>query len=135
MNPLWQTMSLLIFLLRPKAKCHKYGHIWFYMVSPLSAIPHKSKAFRMILDLSFSLKLTPKGRVLSVNEKSEKTAPGYTIDQIGHLLLILIHVFSEAPEGDNIFLKMGYQGWDFEARLQGGIRIKFLQSSLNINLA
>ena len=32
-------------------------------VSPIAAIPHKSKAFRSILDLSFSLKLTPHGRV------------------------------------------------------------------------
>ena len=32
-------------------------------VSPISAIPHKSKALRSILDLSFSLKLTPRGGV------------------------------------------------------------------------
>ena len=36
-------------------------------VSPIDAIPNKSKAFRSILDLSFSLKLTPHGRVPSVN--------------------------------------------------------------------
>ena len=49
-------------------------------VSPIAEIPHKSKAFRPILDLSFSLKLTPHGRVPSVNENSEKKAPGGAID-------------------------------------------------------
>ena len=72
-------------------------------VSPIAATPHKSKSFRSILDLSFSLKLTPHGRVPSVNENSEKTAPGGAIDQIGHVLLRLIHAFSEAPDGANIF--------------------------------
>ena len=38
-------------------------------VSPIDATPHKSKAFILILDLSFLLKLIPHGRVPSVNEK------------------------------------------------------------------
>ena len=81
-------------------------------VSPIAAIPHKSKSFRSILDLSFSLKLNPCGCVPSVNENSEKTAPGGAIYQIGHVLLCLIHAFAEAPDGANIFQeKMGYQGW------------------------
>ena len=52
-------------------------------VSPIAKIPHKSKIFRLILDLSFSLKITPRGRVPSVNENREKTALGGKIDQIG----------------------------------------------------
>ena len=60
--------------------------------------------------MSFSLKLTPHGRVPSVNENIEKTAPGGTIEQIGNVLLHLIHVFSEAPYVANIF-----QGkWDIK---------------------
>ena len=51
-------------------------------VSPIAAIPNKSKAFRSILDLSFLLKLTAHGRVSSVNKNSDKTAPGGAIDQI-----------------------------------------------------
>ena len=43
-------------------------------VSPISAFPHNSKAFRSVLDLSFLLKLTPHGRIPSVNENIEKTA-------------------------------------------------------------
>ena len=72
-------------------------------VSPIAAIPHKSKSFRSILDLSFSLKLTPHGRVTSVNEKNEKTALGGAIYQIGHVLLRLINLFSEATDCANIF--------------------------------
>ena len=71
-------------------------------VSPIAEIPHKSKAFRSILDLPFSIKLTPHGRVPSVNENNNKTAPGGVIDQIGHVLLYLIHAFSEAPDSANI---------------------------------
>ena len=59
----------------------------------MTEIPHKSKAFRSILDQSFSLKLTPHVRVPSVNENNRKTAPGGAIDQIGHVLLHLIHAF------------------------------------------
>ena len=44
-------------------------------VSPISEITHSSKAFRSILYLSFSLKLTPHGRSPSVNKNSKKTAP------------------------------------------------------------
>ena len=58
---------------------------------PIAAIPHKSKAFRSKLDLSFLLKLTPHGYVPSVHKKSEKTAPGGAIDQTAHILLSLIH--------------------------------------------
>ena len=36
-------------------------------VSPIAETPHKSKAYILILDLSFSLKLTPHGRFPSVN--------------------------------------------------------------------
>ena len=38
-----------------------------------------------------------------MNEDSEKTAPGDAIDQIGHVLLHLIHAFAEAPDGAKIF--------------------------------
>ena len=84
-------------------------------VSPIAAIPHKSKSFRSILDLSFSLKLNPHGRVTSVNEKSEKTAPGGAIYQIGHVLLSLIRAFSEAPDCANI----SQEKWDIKDIFRG----------------
>ena len=49
-------------------------------VSTIAAIPHKSKAFWFILNLSFSLKLTPQGRVPSLNGNSKETASGGAID-------------------------------------------------------
>ena len=67
------------------------------------ATPHKSKVLISILDISFSLKLTPHGRVPAVNINSKKTAPGGAIDQIGHVLLHLIHAFAEALDCANIF--------------------------------
>ena len=79
-------------------------------VSPISEIPHKSKAFRSILDLSFSLKITPCGRVPSVNKNSEKTALGGAIDKIGHVLLRLIRAFAEAPD----CAKISQAKWDMK---------------------
>ena len=76
-------------------------------VSPILAIPHKSKAFRSILDLSFSLKLTPHGSVTSVNKNSKKTSLGGSIYQIRHVLMLLIHEFAEAPDCAKISKKNG----------------------------
>ena len=84
-------------------------------VSPIAEIPHKSKAFRSILDLSFSLKLTPHGRVPAVSKKSDKKAPGGAIDQIGHVLLRFIHAFAEAPEYAKIF----QEKWDIKDGFEG----------------
>ena len=73
-------------------------------VSPIAAIPHKSRAFRSILDLSFILRLLAGGTVPSVNMNTVKTAPRAAINQIGHVLKRLIHAFAEAPEDAKIFM-------------------------------
>ena len=91
-------------------KCFKYDFPTKTKVSPIAAIPHKSKAFRSILYLSFSLKLTPHGRVPSVNENIKKTVPGGAIDQIGHVLLSFIHAVTEAPDYTKIF----QEKWDIK---------------------
>ena len=75
---------------------------------PIAAIPHNSKDFRSILDLDLSLRLIHKGRVPSVNENSENTAPAGSIDQIGNVLIQLIHAFSESPDDANIFQSKWY---------------------------
>jgi hypothetical protein len=51
-------------------------------ISPIATIPHKSKAYRSILDLSFWLHLKNGGFLLAVNDTAEKTAPKGAIDQI-----------------------------------------------------
>ena len=66
-------------------------------VSPISAIPHKSKELRSILYLSFLLWLTSQGCVPSVNYKREKIYLVGVIDHIRHVLLSLIHAFTESP--------------------------------------
>ena len=45
-----------------------------------------------------------------MNENSEKTALGGAIDQIGHVLLLLIHAFAEASDCANIF----QEKWDIK---------------------
>jgi hypothetical protein len=78
-------------------------------ISPIAAIPHKSKAYQSILDLSFWLHLKNGGVLLAVNDTTEKTAPKGAIDQIGESLLHVMHAFSEAKEdAQNINGKMGY---------------------------
>ena len=72
-------------------------------VSPIAVIPHKFKVFRSILDLAFSLRLSPGTRGPSVNENSAKTAPDGAIGQIEYVLRMLIHAFAEAPDDAKIF--------------------------------
>jgi hypothetical protein len=40
-------------------------------ISPIAAIPHKSKAYRLIFDLSFRLRLTNRGVRALVNDTME----------------------------------------------------------------
>ena len=73
-------------------------------ISPLALVPHKSRAFRAILDLSFRLRLKSGGVVPSVNETSEKAAPKAACEQLGHVLNRIIHAFAEAEEDAKIFM-------------------------------
>ena len=72
-------------------------------VSPITTIAHQPKAFRSILDLAFSLKLSPTEWIPSVNENTEKTAPTWACDQMGHVLQRVIHAFAQADEAAKIF--------------------------------
>lgn len=73
-------------------------------VSPLAMIPHKSRKFRAILDLSFRLRLKNGDVVPSVNEGTTLEAPAAAIDQMGHALSRIIHAFAEAGEDDKVFM-------------------------------
>ena len=73
-------------------------------ISPIAAIPHKSKQFCSILDLSFNLRLKQGGIVPSVNVTTIKTAPKGAIDQLGHALTCIIYAFAEAKEDACIFM-------------------------------
>jgi hypothetical protein len=63
-------------------------------VSPIAVIPHKSKAFWSILDLSFSLRLPNWSVCQSVNDTTTKTAPRRAICKLGHSLKRIIHAFA-----------------------------------------
>jgi hypothetical protein len=73
-------------------------------ISPIAMIPHKSRLFRAILDLSFRIKLQDGSYIPSVNETTTLQAPAGAIDQMGHALHRVIHAFAEADEDAKIFM-------------------------------
>jgi hypothetical protein len=79
-------------------------------ISPIAMIPHKSRLFRAILDLSFPVKLRDGTITPSVNDGSTKTAPRGAIDQIGHSLQRIIHAFATADDDAKIFMAK----WDIK---------------------
>jgi hypothetical protein len=88
-------------------------------ISPIAAIPHKSKQFRSILDLSFPLGLKRGGVLPSVNTATIKTAPKGAIDQLGNSLARIIHAFAETEDDARIFMakwdiKDGFWRFDVE---------------------
>ena len=56
-------------------------------LSPVAMIPHKSRAFRCILDLSFTLKIS---KAKSVNESTVKQAPPEAMNELGSALKRII---------------------------------------------
>jgi hypothetical protein len=89
-------------------------------VSPIVAIPHKSKDFRSILDLLFRLRLRNLGFLDSVNDTTIKLAPKGALDQLGHTLSRIIHAFAEADDNAKIFMakwdiKDGFRRMDCKA--------------------
>ena len=79
-------------------------------ISPVATIPHKSRAYRSILDLSFSLRLEDGTNIPSVNATSTRLAPEGLIDQIGHSLKRVIHAFAKAGVDDKVFMAK----WDIQ---------------------
>ena len=71
-------------------------------LSPLAMIPHKSRKYMAILDLSYQLWVA--GYLLpSVNNVTVRMAPEEAIDQIGSVLPWMIEALAAAPmEGDDI---------------------------------
>ena len=80
-------------------------------VSPIAAIPHKSRSYRMILDLSArGRKRRRDGTVRpSVNETTIKeAAPLKSMAQLGSVLPRCIHMLATAPEEDGIIVMAKY---------------------------
>jgi hypothetical protein len=79
-------------------------------ISPVAMVPHNSRAYRAILDLSFPVHLNPSTTLPSVNSSTTKTAPKAAIDQIGHVLPRIIHAFATAEDDAKIFMAK----WDIK---------------------
>ena len=69
-------------------------------LSPIAAIPHKSRDYRKILDLSFAL-----DELLSVNEATdEPNAPLHAMNELGWVLPRLIHAMATLATDDGPLL-------------------------------
>lgn len=76
-------------------------------ISPVAMVPHKSRKFRTILDLSFRLRY--KGRLLqSVNSASEQLAPAEAMIQLGNCIkrLVALMADNEDPSTPFMFSKL-----------------------------
>ena len=78
-------------------------------ISPIAMVPHSSRKWRAILDLSFMLTFDM-GAVPSVNSTSEEVAPGAALDQLGHVLPRLIAEMAETDQHTPLFLAK----WDIK---------------------
>ncbi len=95
-------------------------------VSPIAAIPHKSKPYQSILDLSFSLCLRDGATLPSVNDSTTKTAPSGAITQLGHSLQRIIHAFLEADKNDkNLIAKWSIKDGFWRLNVQVGDKWNF----------
>ena len=68
-----------------QAKIFSWEHLKEHLppnlkISPIAMIPHKSRLWRAILDLSFALKFNM-GKVQSVNATSKELAPPESLEQ------------------------------------------------------
>ena len=73
-------------------------------VSPIAAIPHKSRLFRMILDLSYGFKLV-EIEYPSVNDgTTDSSAPMESMAELGSVLPRIIHAMATTPVDSTPFL-------------------------------
>ena len=69
-------------------------------------IPHKSRKYRAILDLSFAL-MVAGHELSSVNDATKRQAPEEAMDQIGSVLPRIIEALANAPlTGDIMMSKL-----------------------------
>ena len=71
-------------------------------ISPLAMVPHKSRIFCAILDLSFSLRMSTH-YIPSVNESTDKVSPDETLDQMGTVLPRVIAAVAQTAEDEVVY--------------------------------
>jgi hypothetical protein len=65
-----------------------------FKLSPVAMIPHKSRLYRCILDLSYQLKIN--GKTLpSVNSESAKLAPQSSMAELGNVINRIVHTMAD----------------------------------------
>jgi hypothetical protein len=73
-------------------------------VSPIAAVPHKSRLYRMILDLSYQIKINGK-KLQSVNDTSDKNlAPQHAMYELGNVIPRLIWAMATSNDSVTPFL-------------------------------
>ena len=87
---------------------HKWGdiknsHPTNLKLSPLAMIPHKSRSFRCILDLSFQLKVKGK-KINSVNQNTNKLSPQKAMAQLGWVIRRIVATMAEHYNTSQPFL-------------------------------
>ena len=75
-----------------------------FKLSPVAMIPHKSKLFRSILDLSFVLRGQDKEKIKSVNDDTIKMAPQESMNQLGKTLKRIIAALADCQEADRTMM-------------------------------
>ena len=76
-------------------------------ISPIAAIPHKSRAFQMILDLSYNIEVNS-AKLSSVNETSNKAlAPQHAMYKLGNVIPRIVWALATAdPSMPFLFTKV-----------------------------
>ena len=102
-------------------------------ISPLAMVPHKSRKFRAILDLSFGLKVFGM-EIPSVNEATNITAPQHSMQNLGSVLPRLIEAVAAAPEdeGDMVFSKLDIKDGFWCMIVQHGQHLNFAYVLLDV---
>ena len=72
-------------------------------LSPVAMIPHKSRMFRAILDLSFRLRHNGH-QLQSVNSTTKEQAPRQSMSQLGKVLKRIVAQLADGAENDTKFL-------------------------------
>jgi len=114
----------------------KDNHPGQLKVSSVAAIPHKSRAYRSILDLSFVLRLEDGASSNQSTSPRKKGAPRGAINQLGHFLKCIVHVFAEANDDAVILMAKrdiqdGFSGSSTAAKERSGISAIYIATVTN----
>ena len=87
-------------------------------MSPVAMIPHKNCDFRIILDLSFHLKLNGT-KMSSVNEGTSPTSSQHSMDELGRMIERMITLKANSPtyRPDFKFSKLDIKNGFFRVKL------------------